>query len=79
MARTALRRFHNRLSNRKQAELFEWKLNISTSHRKIYNLTKRVANRLRPTYEDVKSRIRKSDVVYCDETGVPVDREQHWA
>ncbi len=79
MAQTALGRFHQRLPNRKQAELFEWELDIPISHRTIYNLTKRVAVRLRPAYEDVKASIRESDVVYCDETGFPVDGEQHWA
>ncbi|MHC3439990.1 IS66 family transposase [Natrialbaceae archaeon A-gly3] len=79
MAQTALGRFHQRLPNRKQAELFEWELDLPISHRTIYNLTKRVADRLRPVYENVKASIRESDVVYCDETGFPVDGEQHWA
>jgi len=34
---------------------------------------------LRPAYEDVKDKIQESEVVYCDETGFPVDGEQHWA
>lgn len=79
MAQTALGRFHQRLPNRKQAELFDWELDLPISHRTIYKLTKRVADRLRPAYEDVKEKIRESEVVYCDETGFPVDGEQHWA
>ena len=79
MAQTALSRFHQRLPNRKQAELFDWELDHPVSHRTIYNLTKRVADRLRPAYNDVKEKIRESEVVYCDETGFPVDGEQHWA
>lgn len=79
MAQTALGRFHQRLPNRKQAELFDWELDLPISHRTIYNLAKRVADRLRPAYEDVKEMIRESEVVYCDETGFPVDGEQHWA
>ena len=79
MAQTALGRFHQRLPNRKQAELFDWELDLPISHRTIYNLTKRVADRLRPAYNDVKEKIRESEVVYCDETGFPVDGEQHWA
>ncbi|MFC4247533.1 transposase, partial [Natribaculum luteum] len=63
MAQTALGRFHQRLPNRKQAELFDWELDIPISHRTIYNLTKRVADRLRPAYDDVKARIQESDVV----------------
>ena len=79
MAQTALSRFHQRLPNRKQAELFDWELDHPVSHRTIYNLTKRVADRLRPAYNDVKEKVRESNVVYCDETGFPVDGEQHWA
>lgn len=78
MAQTALGRFHERLPNRKQAELFEWKFDEPVSHRTIYNLTKRVADRLRPAYEEVKQSVRDSDVIYVDETGFPVDGDQHW-
>jgi len=79
MAQTALGRFHERLPNRKQAELFDWKLNEPISHRTIYNLTERVADRLRPAYEEVKESVAESDVIYVDETGFPVDGEQYWA
>jgi len=49
------------------------------SNRTIYNLTKRVEDRLQPAYTDIKKKIRESEVVYCDETGFPVDGEQHCA
>jgi len=78
MAQTALGRFHERLPNRKQAELFDWKLDEPVSHRTIYNLTERVADRLRPAYKEVKDSVAESDVIYVDETGFPVDGEQHW-
>jgi len=78
MAQTALGRFHERLPNRKQAELFDWKLDEPISHRTIYNLTERVADRLRPAYETVKESVADSDVIYVDETGFPVDGEQYW-
>ena len=78
LAQTALRRFHQRLPNRRQAEVFDWQLDHPVSHRTIYNLTKRVADRLRPAYEDVKESVRESDVIYCDETGFSVDGDQHW-
>jgi transposase len=78
MAQTALGRFHERLPNRKQAELFDWKLDEPISHRTIYNLTERVADRLRPAYEGIKESVAESDVVYVDETGFPVDGEQYW-
>jgi transposase len=78
LAQTALRRFRQRVPNRRQAEIFDWQLDYPVSHRTVYNLTKRVADRLRPAYEDVKAKIRESDVVYCDETGLSVDGDQHW-
>jgi len=79
MAQTALGRFHERLPNRKQAKSFDWKFDEPVSQRTIYNLTKRVADRLRPAYEEVKESVRESDVIYVDETGFPVDGDQHWA
>ena len=79
MAQTSLGGFYQRLPNRKQAELFDWELDLPVSHLTIYNLTKRVADRLRPAYNDVKENIRESEVVYCDKTGFPVEGEQHWA
>ena len=78
LAQTTLLRYHGRLPHRKQAELFDWQLDHPVSSGTIYNLTKRVADRLRPAYEEVKARVRNSDVVYCDETGFPVDGNQHW-
>ena len=78
LTQTALLRYHGRLPHRKQAELFDWQLDHPVSSGTIYNLTKRVADRLRPAYEEVKARVRDGDVVYCDETGFPVDGDQHW-
>lgn len=78
MAQTALGRFHERLPNRKQAELFDWKFDQPVSHRTIYNMTKRVADRLRPAYQQVTDDLQESDVIYIDETGFPVDGDQHW-
>lgn len=78
LAQTALLRYQGRLPNRKVADLFEWQFDQSVSHGTIYNLTKRVAAQLRPAYEDVKEKIRESDIVYVDETGWPVDGDQYW-
>ncbi len=78
LAQTALLRYHGRLPHRKQAELFDWQLDHPVSPGTIYNMTERVADRLRPAYEDVRASVRDSDVIYCDETGFPVDGDQHW-
>jgi len=78
LAQTALRRFYGRLPNRKQTDFFEWQLDQPVSHRTIYNLTKRVADQLRPAYEEVKESVQESDVIYVDETAFPVDGDRHW-
>jgi len=78
LAQTALLRYHGRLPHRKQAELFDWQLDHPVSPGTIYNMTERVADRLRPAYENVRASVRDSDVIYCDETGFPVDGDQHW-
>jgi len=78
LAQTALRRFYGRLPNRKQADIFDWQLDQPVSHRTVYNLTKRVADQLRPAYEQVKESVRESDVIYVDETPFPVGGDRHW-
>ncbi|EMA56721.1 ISH10-type transposase ISHwa11 [Halococcus thailandensis JCM 13552] len=40
-------------------------------------MTERVADRLRPAYEEARASVRDSDVIYYDETGFPVDGDQH--
>nr|WP_224830411.1 IS66 family transposase [Saliphagus infecundisoli] len=78
LAQTALLRYHGRLPHRKQAELFDWQLDHPVSPGTIYNMTERVADRLRPAYEEIRASVRESDVIYCDETGFPVDGDQQW-
>jgi transposase len=78
LAQTALRRLYGRLPNRKQTDFFEWLFDQPISHRTVYNLTKRVADQLRPAYEEVKENVRESDVIYVDETAFPVDGDRHW-
>jgi transposase len=78
LAQTALRRFYGRLPNRKQTDFFEWLFDQPISHRTVYNLTKRVADQLRPAYEEVKENVQESDVIYVDETAFPVDGDRHW-
>lgn len=79
LAQTALLRYHGRLPHRKQVDFFDWLIDHPVSKGTVYNLTKRVADRLRPAYEEVKESVRESDVIYVDETGFPVDGDQHWA
>ncbi len=78
LAQTALRRFHGRIPNRKQTDFFDWQLDQPVSHRTVYNLTKRVADQLRPAHKAVKENVRESDVIYVDETAFPVDGDRHW-
>jgi len=72
LAQTALRRFYGRLPNRKQTDFFEWLFDQPISHRTVYNLTKRVADQLRPAYEEVKENVKESDVIYVD--GIRIER-----
>jgi transposase len=78
LAQTALRRFYGRLPNRKQTDFFDWQLDQPVSHRTVYNLTQRVADQLRPAYEEVKENVQESDVIYVDETAFPVNGDRHW-
>ena len=74
----ALFRHHSRLPHRKQAEQFAWLFDHELSHATIYNMLDRVAEQLRPAYEAVNDQLRQREVVNVDETGYPVDGDQHW-
>ena len=78
LAQTALLKYHGRLPHEKLAQFYEWQSEHGMSPGTVFRLTQRVADQLRPAYEDVKASVRESDVVYCDETGFPVDGDQHW-
>ena len=78
LAQTALLKYHGRLPHEKLAQFYEWQSEYGMSPGTVFRLTQRVAEQLRPAYEDVKASVRESDAVYCDETGFPVDGDQHW-
>jgi len=74
---TTLLKYEDRLPLRKvQAALERQGLTVTPST--VLEILRRAAMWLRPEYEGVLQRIRATDVVYTDETGLKVDGGQYW-
>lgn len=61
------------------SELVENITGISMSQGTIYNLLNRTANAVLPIYDAIKENILKARAVGGDETGLKVQKQNHWA
>jgi len=78
LVQATLMRYAERLPHRKVAEALERTYGLRVAPATVLDVTRRVCDWLRPEYEAIMGRIRASDVVYVDETGVHVDGARHW-
>jgi len=78
LAQTSLMRFEQRLPLRKVHEALERFYEIEISPASIMDMTNRVSNALTPEYQELLGKIKKSDKVYADETGIRVDGKKYW-
>lgn len=78
LARAALLKAEYRLPYQKIADLFDQLHDLSISSGSVFHATERVARAGRDEYEEIRDRIRESDVIYIDETGMSLDGEQGW-
>jgi len=78
LVQTTLMKFEERLPLQKVAEALERQYELTITPATVLDITSRVSDWLRPEYEAVKERVRKSKVVYADETGEKVDGGNHW-
>jgi transposase len=74
---TTLMKFDERLPERKIKCVLE-RQGLSITPATVLDIQRRVADWLRPEYEEVLSKVRGSDVVYTDQTGIGVDGTNHW-
>lgn len=73
-----LMKYSERLPVRKVSEALMRTYGLRVTPATVLDITNRVALWLRPEYEGILGRIRASDVVYVDETGVRVDGARYW-
>jgi transposase len=78
LVQTTLMKFEERLPLQKIAEGLERQYGLSMTPATVLDMTRRVADWLRPEYEAIRKRIQRSKVVYTDETGEKVDGEKYW-
>jgi transposase len=78
LVQTTLMKFEERLPLQKIVEGLERQYGLTVTAATVLDITRRVSDWLRPEYEATQERIRRSRVVYTDETGEKVDGEKHW-
>lgn len=78
LVQTTLMKFEERLPLLKIAEGLERRYELPMTPATVLDITRRVSEWLRPEYDAVREGIRRSRVVYTDETGEKVDGERHW-
>jgi transposase-like protein len=71
-------KFQDRLPYRKIQEALERQYHLTITPSSILDFTRRVSDKLETTYNQIIFRVRASNYVYVDETGLKVDGEKYW-
>ena len=77
-AQITLLKYSCRLPHRKVVETLHQQFGLDVSAATVWNITRRVAEKLKPEYKQILQHIRASPVVYADETGFHVDGKKWW-
>ncbi|KXA91822.1 hypothetical protein AKJ64_04465 [candidate division MSBL1 archaeon SCGC-AAA259E17] len=78
LTQTTLLKFQERVPYGKIQNLFEDVYELQVSTNTLYSFTGRVADQLRPFYEEIRQKVRRCESVHCDETGVSLEGENGW-
>ncbi|MEK6948712.1 MAG: IS66 family transposase, partial [Nanoarchaeota archaeon] len=73
MAHTTLLKFEDRLPLRKVCSSLKRQFNLEISSATVFDITRRVSDKLEKEYNKIKSALRRSKSVNIDETGIRVD------
>lgn len=71
-------KFEQRLPFEKISQQLENQFSFPMTPASAFDITRRVSECLRPKYDAVLEEIRRSRIVYVDETGEKVDGKKHW-
>jgi len=74
----ALLRFDDRLPLRKTISAIERQYKTTLTSKSIYDITKRVADKVTPEYNKIKRKIRRAKVLNIDETKIKIQGKTHW-
>jgi transposase len=77
-AQITLLRFDDRLPLRKTISAIERQYKTTLTSKAVYDVTKRVANRATPEYENIRKKIRLATYLHIDETKIKVQGKTYW-
>lgn len=77
-AQITLLRFDDRLPLRKTINAIERQYKTSLTSKAVYDVTKRVADKITPEYENIKKKIRRATHLHIDETKIKIQGKTHW-
>src|SRR3989339_848640 len=77
-AQITLLRFDDRLPLRKTILAIERQYKTTLTSKSVYDITKRVADKATPAYEDVKKKIRRATHLHIDETKIKIQGITNW-
>ncbi len=73
-----LLRFDDRLPLRKTISAIERQYKTTVTSKAVYDITKRVADKATPEYENIKKKIRRATNLHIDETKIKIQGKTHW-
>jgi len=73
-----LLRFDDRLPLRKTISAIERQYQTTLTSKAVYDITKRVADKATPEYNDIKRKIRRATHLHIDETKIKIQGKTHW-
>jgi len=77
-AQIALMKYEDRLPHRKIADVLNRQYGLQLSPGTIFDVTRRVSDKLAPYYDEIKQEIPKSPALNADETGAKLEGKKHW-
>ena len=73
-----LLRFDDRLPLRKTISAIERQYKTNFTSKTVYDITKRVADKVTPAYNKIKQKIRRATYLHIDETKMKIQGKTHW-
>jgi len=73
-----LLRFDDRLPLRKTISAIERQYKTTLTSKAVYDITKRVADKATPAYNEIKRKIRRATYLHIDETKIKIQGKAHW-
>lgn len=77
-AQIVLMKYEDRLPHRKIVDVLNRQYGLRLSPGTIFDVTRRVSDKLSPQYEEIKQGIPESPALNADETGAKLEGKKHW-